>query len=217
MHNLIIFGGTFDPIHNGHLNTAINIQQQFQFERFIFLPCKTPVLKNNAQATPEQRLAMLSLAIADKADNYHFEIDNREIKRESPSYMVTTLEDYRRQLGNDIAITLLVGADSFLQLPKWHHWQELIKLAHIMVMDRPHSVLTSLQEPLDSFFNQHVTDLPHELKTRSYGFIYRYNAGSYDISSTAVREELRGRRESVSVPAGVVEYIRRHQLYFPSP
>lgn len=209
-HNILLFGGTFDPVHKGHLNIAKTVQDHFQFERFVFLPCKIPVLKKNAQATPQQRLDMLRLALSENPD-YPFEIDAREMYRESPSYTVITLEDYRKELGPDVSITLLMGVDSFSTLPGWHKWQNILLLANILVIDRAnHSDLTSNNPVLSQIMKQHKTADERALLQHSHGLIYNYHAGLYDVSSTAIRDRS---GSDIAMPDSVRRYIEENCLY----
>ncbi|STX29031.1 nicotinate-nucleotide adenylyltransferase NadD [Legionella beliardensis] len=212
MPNLIIFGGTFDPIHNGHLNTAINVQQFFHFERFIFLPCKVPILKNKALATTTQRLDMLKLALKEQDQTANFAIDTREITRTSPSYMVTTLEDYRRELGQTLAISLLIGVDSFATLTKWYQWERLLHLANLVVIDRPGYHIES--QVLLNLLKNHETSEVQQIKNVPNGLIFKFNAGLYDLSSTAIRSQIQqGYLLNADVPKSVANYIKEHQIY----
>ncbi|MGQ3889514.1 nicotinate-nucleotide adenylyltransferase [Legionella sp. CNM-1927-20] len=213
MSNLIIFGGTFDPIHNGHINTAINIQQYFHFERFIFLPCKVPLLKDNAQASPTQRLEMLTLALREYNNSaLHFEIDTREINRKTPSYMVTTLEDYRHELGNTIAISLLMGIDTFVTLPRWHQWERLLQLANILIMARPGYQLKS--QLMRELLNEKETQEAALIQTVANGLIYQFNAGAYNLSSTVIRAQIRqGNLLNANLPTAVKQYIKKNRIY----
>ena len=212
MPNLIIFGGTFDPIHSGHLNTAIHVQQYFHFERFIFLPCKIPILKNKALATTTQRLDMLKLALKEQDQTANFEIDTREIIRTSPSYMVTTLEDYRREFGQTLAISLLIGIDSFATLTKWYQWEKLLHLVNMVVIDRPGYHIES--QALLNLLNNHETTEVKKIKTVPNGLIFKFNAGLYDLSSTAIRSQIQqGYLLNADVPKSVANYIKEHQIY----
>lgn len=211
MPDILIFGGTFDPVHNGHIEVAVTVQKHCHFDRFIFLPCKVPVLKTNAHASPQQRLDMLHLALQDYSE-YNFEIDAREITRDSASYMVTTLEDYRLESGNDIAITLLMGHDSFTGLPRWYNWEKLILLCNILVIDRPGASI--LPDAVRYLLNQHETGNPSDLKTQPHGKIYRFNAGHYDYSSTSIRQLLlENKTEQLPLPASIAQYIKQFNLY----
>ncbi|CEK10869.1 nicotinate-nucleotide adenylyltransferase [Legionella hackeliae] len=212
MRNLIIYGGTFDPVHEGHLKTANNIQNHFHFDQFIFLPCKIPVLKNKAIATPAQRIEMLELALKNQPEN--FTIDLSEINRESPSYMVSTLENFRQQLGENVAMTLLIGQDTFLQLPKWYQWYRLLDLANLLVIKRYGVCDTTLPEELTQLLNTHEVSNDETLLNTSCGLIYRYDAGEFNISSTWLRHELaQGKNVCEYLPKEVLSYIKKNKLY----
>lgn len=211
MPDILIFGGTFDPVHNGHVEVAMAVQNHCYFEHFIFLPCKVPVLKNNAHASPQQRLDMLHLALQDYS-GYNFEIDEREIARDSPSYMVTTLEDYRLESGQDIAITLLMGRDSFAELPRWYNWEKLLQLCNILVIDRPGYI--NFPDPICHLLNQHETVNLPDLKTQPHGKIYRFKAGRYDYSSTSIRQLLlENKTNQLPLSVSVKQYINQFNLY----
>ena len=213
LHNVLIFGGTFDPIHQGHLLTAIAIQKHFNFEQVIFLPCKIPLLKNNATASAQQRLEMLTLAIDEQDAAYHFKTDARELERKTPSYMVTTLEDLRRQWTDDRSITLLMGIDTFYQIPQWHKWQKLLTLCHLLVIDRP-GVTLEMPDEIPSLLKSHSTNDVSRIKHTRNGLILRYNAGHYDLSSCAIREKLvAGVDVSEELPPVIVDYIAQNRLY----
>lgn len=212
LRNLIIYGGTFDPIHYAHINTAKIIQQHFNFEQFLFLPCKTPVLKKNSGATSEQRLAMLKLALNDEKDD--FGIDLSEINREGPSYMVDTLKDFRYRLGNDVAISLIMGADVFKQLPLWHEWQQLLPLTNLLVINRTGTTEADFPSNVLELLNSHKTTKADTLLSKSHGFIYRFDAGKFDITSTLLRKKIAENEDiSAYVPPSVLNYIQQNKLY----
>lgn len=121
MYSIAIFGGSFDPIHNGHLQTSLAIQKYFNFDSYIFLPCKTPTLKPATVANSEQRIEMILRAINRYKQN--FKLDLREIERTTPSYMVETLESFRAE-SPEASITLIIGYDAFISLSQWHQWQK---------------------------------------------------------------------------------------------
>ena len=211
MLNLLIFGGTFDPIHMGHINVAINVQKHCNFSRFLFLPCRIPVLKNNSMVRPEQRLEMLRLALKEQPD-YHFEIDRREIMRETPSYMVTTLEDYRLEFGEGVSITLLLGRDAFEQLPYWYQWEKIVLLSNILLIDRPGTVTTS--PIIHNLLKQHSTLKKTDLGKKEHGLIYRFNAGLFDCSSTTIRKKISANSfTGLELAPSVAKYISENKLY----
>lgn len=214
MRNLLIYGGTFDPIHNGHINTAINVQNYFNFDRFIFLPCKIPVLKNKAIATAAQRIDMINLALLQQDKDKHFALDLSEINRDSPSYMVDSLQNFRDELGDKIAITLLMGADTFNQLPHWHAWHRLLTLANILVIKRPG--FNEAQTPsLENLLDKHETEDKNALCQQAQGVIYRYDAGSFNFSSSWIRKQFaEGKTPQGYLPEPVLQYIKQNNLYF---
>lgn len=187
MHSIAIFGGTFDPVHNGHIKTSINIQAHVHFDRYCFLPCKVPIIKAPTIASTTQRIDMLQLAIKDSP---LFQIDLREINRETPSYMVDTLDSFRKEFPN-ASISLILGYDAFLSLPKWHEWEKIISLSHLFVINRAAFSSCIIPESIIKLLQLHKNTDINELKTHSSGFIYEFDAGSYDLSSTALRAELK--------------------------
>ncbi len=210
LNNLVIFGGTFDPPHMGHIRTAIAVQSHMQFERFIFLPCKTPVLKHASTATTRQRIHMLNLALAPYPE---FSIDLREIERDSPSYMVYTLQSFRTEYGNDVSLTLLLGMDAFLQLPQWHDWSSILKLCNLLVIKRGNGVHNITSE-IKSLLKMHETFDNAELLNHPCGKIYQYNAGEYLISSSDLREKIAaGKEVSDCLSESVYEYINKAAIY----
>lgn len=212
MQSSLIFGGTFDPIHKGHINTVINVQNHLLFDEVIFLPCKTPLLKDAAKACAKQRVDMLNIALNDFPE-HPFTIDTCEITRNSPSFMVTTLEDYRERLNyHDASLTLLIGMDTFLQLPKWHQWKNILSLANLLIINRPGTY--PLTPTLDDVLKAHETVKKEELTRSTHGLIYRFDAGHYDVSSTNIRQSIQEHSSCNSMLTdGVIHYIQHHQLY----
>lgn len=214
MANLIIYGGTFDPIHNGHLKTATNVQQHFHFDNFYFLPCKTPVLKKATQASSKHRLKMLQLAIEEQPSDLHFHLDYSEINRESPSFMVTTLTHFREKLGADFSLTLLLGYDTFCQLPLWFEWEKLLQLTNLLVITRHEFSNLQLPEVLQFKLRSNENNDKSKLLRQSHGFIHCFDAGHFDISATKIRA-LAAQHESLAglLPESVMAYIKKHSLY----
>ncbi|WED44159.1 nicotinate-nucleotide adenylyltransferase [Legionella cardiaca] len=212
MRNLIIYGGTFDPIHNGHINTAINVQKKFNFDQFIFLPCKLPVLKAQAAASASQRVIMLELAL--KELDKKFVINLSEVNRNSPSYMVETLKQFRNELGQAISITLLIGVDAFMQLPKWYAWEQLLTLTNLLVINRAGIDTTNFPEAVIKLLSSHQTHEANAILNHSHGLIYCFNAGNFDISSTAIRKKIAtGEAVSADIPESVLKFIKSNNLY----
>lgn len=208
--SILIYGGAFDPPHLGHIKIAQAVQQVFSFKNFIFVPSKIPVLKAASLASAKQRIAMLNLALEDYPD---FKIDTREITRDTPSYMVDTLDSFRKELGQHEAITLLLGRDAFLALPQWHRWEMILKLCNLLIVDRE-GTTDHLPEILKSLNKSHETTNKDTVLIEPYSYIYYFNAGHYQISSQWLREQIKqGKKVSEYLSPKVSDYIKFNKLY----
>lgn len=210
--HIVIFGGSFDPIHIGHMKTALSVQKTFHFDRFIFLPCNIPALKNTTIATSQQRLDMLKLAIM----NYpEFEVDPREIERSGPSYTIDTLNSFRRELGEKASITLLIGMDTFYSLPKWHCWEDILNQCNLLVMERKTIIPSPMPVKIKTLLTKHeMVSHPQTLLNSEKGLIVRYDAGNYPISSSELRKKMmEGDTIKAFVPENVYDYIKIGALY----
>lgn len=207
-----ILGGTFDPIHNGHLRLAEEARAQLGLGRIRLIPAGRPAHRGAPGATAAQRLAMVEIAAA---GNPAIEIDAAEVLSNAPSYTVPTLERLRAELGDARSIVLLLGADAFAGLPSWHRWTALFELAHIAVATRPgHTLeLAALPAALAEQCRKREGDAA-ALATQPHGGIARFPITALDISATAIRT-LCARHESPRylLPDGVVDYIAQHGLY----
>jgi nicotinate-nucleotide adenylyltransferase len=205
-----IYGGTFCPIHWGHIRIAQAVEKHMQFDEFLFLPCKSPVLDKEVHVSPEDRVEMLKIALKSYPK---FTLSLIEVLRETPSYMVDTLIDFRKNRGQLISMTLIMGMDSFLQLPRWHHWEQLLELAHLFVVERA-GVSMVMPKLLQQLLDKHQTHDKQELLVNPYGRIYRYQAGLFPISSSAIRTLLHeGQSTRGLLPEKVRDYIDRYQLF----
>lgn len=211
MKNLLIYGGSFDPPHLGHLNTAIHVQEYFHFQSFIFLPCKQSVLKHQNYADAASRIAMLELMLKNQPE---FSISTREIDRDSPSYMAETLRTYREELGATYSITLLLGMDAFLGLPHWHQWKTILKLSNLLVLKRNTTIEQEIPHELKLLLSRQQCDNPLELKASPHGKIAFFDAGDYPISSTEIRRKIR-QNEDVrhDLSSDVYHFIKKFHLY----
>lgn len=210
MLRIAILGGTFDPIHNGHLKTSLIINKHFNFNSFIFLPCKTPTLKAPPLASNAQRIEMIKLAIQ---DHCHFKLDLREIDRDTPSYMVDTLKSFRREFPK-ASITLIIGYDAFLSLPYWHQWQKIITLAHLVVINRSEFAKVPVPEIMHEFLNSYQKSDRSLVSQTQGGCVYLFDAGTYEISSSSIRRDLnKGLDVTNKIPHLVYEYIKSQGLY----
>lgn len=181
--------------------------------RVHLLPAACPVHRRQPGASAEQRLAMLELAVADEPG---LVVDDREIRRGGPSYMVDTLLDLRRELGGQVPLILVVGADAFNGLPSWHRWLEIPRLAHIMIMNRPGWSICDHVE-LQELLTKRQAVSAEELSRYPAGKILRVEFSRLDISSSQIRACIAQRRSPrFLLPDPVWRYIQAQGLYVQS-
>lgn len=205
-----ILGGTFDPVHYGHLRSALELQEALELKEIRLLPSAVPPHRPAPRASAEQRLAMLRLAIAGQSG---LSVDSHELERSGPSYMVDTLTSLRAELG-DTPLCLILGADAFLGLPSWHRWQELNDLAHLVVMHRPGWSVESAEAALKAQLRERRLDSASALAAKPAGGIWLQPVTQLDISATALRELIAaGRSPRYLLPEAVWDYIRAQGLY----
>ena len=206
---MAIFGGTFDPIHNGHLDIADVVMQAMPTAEIHFIPCKKPLLKESAYATPQQRFEMLTLALQ---DNNHYIVDTRELKRDTPSYMLETLISLRNETKN-MPFALILGQDVFNEFCDWHRWEEILDYTHLIIVPRqgyPASDNVILQQLL----KQHQCSNIQCLLNKAAGYIYQLDITPIDISSTVIRKNISlGQNQNAVLPKAIWDYIKKHRLY----
>lgn len=206
---IAILGGSFDPVHIGHLRVAIEVRDRLQPEQVRLIPCGQPPHRSNFFATADQRLQMLECAVSREQG---LSVDDRELRLSRISYTVSTLSDLRRELGDD-PIGLIVGADAFQQLNTWFEWTCLFELAHIIVVHRPGYTLTDNPE-VTGYTSQRKVESLHQLKRQSSGLVLFLEIPALDVSSTRVRQMvLKGRSIRYLVPDLVYDWIQEHQIY----
>lgn len=207
-HGIAIFGGSFDPVHLGHIQTAQDVQSFFQFKKVIFMPCGQQPLKAKTHADSIQRLEMLRLAIN---KHPHFEIDDREMLRKGPSFTVETLQELRGLYPKEPLIWLL-GEDAFAHIKQWHRYQELLQFAHLLVLARP-GTSPDWRIELKDFLQASQTFESCDLTSSPYGRIYIFEHGHYPFSSTQIKEALTHGNIPRGLQPMVAEYIQKNQLY----
>lgn len=207
-----IFGGTFDPVHYGHLRLAEEARSHFGLAQVLWVPAGRPALRNPPQTSPADRLDMVRSAIA---GNPNFAVDASEVTADGPSYTVDTLKRLRAEHGPQRPLVLLLGADAFARLEGWHRWQDLFDLAHIAVATRPGHPLKvgAGGTALDHVFGARY-GAAADIATAPGGFIVPFTIRALDISATALRGYLAaGESPRYLAPDAVLDYIHRHQLY----
>lgn len=208
-----LFGGTFDPIHYGHLRLAEEAISQLGLGGVRWIPAGQPAHRGVPQVTARQRLEMVRRSTA---ENPQFFVDAAEVEAAAPSYTVPTLERLRRELGPDQPLVLLVGADAFAGLPTWHRWRDLFDLAHIAVSHRPGFPVevTSLPPELAAEFNARRLAGADGLKAAPAGGIVTFAMTQLAISATQIRKLLaNGLSARYLLPDCVLDYIQIHSLY----
>lgn len=205
-----LFGGTFDPVHHGHLRAALEAKELLGLDDFRLLPAGTPPHRPSPVAPAIHRLAMLRLAVAGHPG---FSVDDREIRRAGLSYMVDTLREFRQESG-EAPLMLLIGQDAANALDTWHEWRAIFELAHLVIMRRPES-----QESWSGELQQHVENRfvkrPARLREKAAGYVLPLEITQLAISSTDIRDRLsRGRSPGFLLPDRVLDYISQNRLYF---
>lgn len=204
-----ILGGMFDPVHFGHLRSAVELRQQLDLAQVRLIPCAKPPHRTPGVASAEQRAAMLSLAVADEPGLL---VDEREIKRATPSYSVDTLRSLRSELPTT-PLCLVVGMDAFLGFPTWHEWRDLFALCHVVVLERPGHFPEMPPVLAEEFAARHSVSRQC-LREKKAGAILLQRVTQLSISSTALREALkRGQSVRYLLPDSVYSYITEHGLF----
>lgn len=204
-----IFGGTFDPIHYGHLRTAFEMLQALRFDEVRFMPCGSPPHREAPVADAELRLQMVKAATAGQQG---FMVDDRELKRVGPSYSVDTLTALRGEYPLR-PLALIIGMDAFLGLPKWYQWRDILQLAHIVVAHRPGwraPDMGPLGELLADCGTHRIGDL-HQAKS---GHIYIHDVTQLEISSSEIRALVAaGRDPRFLMPDAALDVIEQSGCY----
>ena len=196
MSSIGVCGGSFDPVHFGHLRTALEVRQQLRLEQLRFIPAGNPPHKEGPRVSATDRVNMLELAIGGSPSVV---IDERETQRLKPSYTIDTLLELQQELPQ-ASLTLIIGTDQFSVFDTWHRWQDLLQVAHVAVMERPGELLSGFaNELLQGEYASKITLCP---------------VTQLDISSTRIRKDWRaGTDIRFLVPYAVRQYIIEHNLY----
>jgi nicotinate-nucleotide adenylyltransferase len=204
-----ILGGTFDPIHLGHLRLALELHDSLNLSKVHVIPCYRPVHRKLPVATPEQRLAMVECAVTGEPALY---ADPREIRRQNPSYMIDTILELREEMPG-APLCLLIGIDAFLGFPSWHRWREIMEESHLIVAHRPQYQLPATGE---------VADLLKERLKLNHEFIHEHQGGGIllmpitqlEISASDIRKQIAmGRNPRYLLPDRVYDYIKQFGTY----
>ena len=204
-----VFGGTFDPIHLGHLRTAYELLMEFSLTEVRFIPCRVPHHDKAPSASADLRVQMVREAVSAQSG---FSVDERELNRAGPSYSVDTLESLRTDFP-DQTLTLLVGLDAFLTFTSWHRWQDILQLTHVIVARRPGSTIAR-SGPVGELLGRRGTRDASDLVRTSAGKIIIHTVTQLEIASSAIRAMAgRGADPKFLVPESVGRIIEESGCY----
>ncbi|MBN2679508.1 nicotinate-nucleotide adenylyltransferase [Acidithiobacillus montserratensis] len=209
-HDLVILGGTFDPIHYGHLRAVEEVRQALKIAEVMLIPAGHPPHRKSPWAAAPHRLAMTRIAVA---HHPRFTVSDREVHREGPSYTVDTLRSLRQERP-DALLAMVIGMDAFLRFDTWRDWQEILDLTHLIVTGRPGWPAAELPEALRQTLYQRRCDDIQQLHQQSAGFIFFQTITALEISATSIRSLLaNGQSPRFLLPDEVLDYIEREGLY----
>jgi len=210
-----IFGGTFDPIHYGHLRVAEEIVETVGLQKMYFVPAGMPRLRHSPVASSQHRVEIVRLAIQKNPD---FVLDEREIYRDGVSYSIDTVREFKQEFGEEVRLCFILGADAFIKLPEWNNWKELFNLCHFIVSTRPGYSLTLIKELLSKELREECSQRwvsnTESLRKDTSGLIFIASTTMLDISATSIRAHIAaGRSVRHLVPSVTVNYISENKLY----
>ena len=203
-----VLGGTFNPVHFGHLRPAIDVVETLNLRQLIFVPCNIPPHRTLPEVDAQTRLTMLEVALKGQVK---LSVDSRELQREGTSYTIDTLQSFREELGEE-SICLVIGKDALLNFQLWHKWRQIFELAHLVVMHRPGyrvNADTNIVAPtLLTEINNRVTDSVSLLTNKSHGHIYFQTVTQLGISATQVRNLVKQGKNPVFNPTTILNTVR---------
>ena len=205
-----IFGGTFDPIHNGHIQSVLTTAKHLAISKVLLVPAHIPPHKNNVIANSQHRLKMAEMVCQHQP---LFSCDARELKRDLPSYTVDTLKEISQSYPKQ-TLYLFIGMDSLLNFTTWHQWQTILTLCHVVVSSRPSYSNEQMNQATKQLLAQHQVTTVDRLKQTPSGKIYIYQQADFSVSSTNIRQKLQQKSERLNdLPEYISQYINVHQLY----
>jgi nicotinate-nucleotide adenylyltransferase len=207
---IAILGGTFNPIHHGHLRSALELRQRLHLAEVRLMPAAVPPHRAAPDCPAQLRAEMVRLAVADEEG---ISCDSRELSRPGPSYTIDSLTEIRAQMGADASISLVMGTDAVAQLDSWHSWRQLIEFAHIIVIARPGWELPQ-QGEVAAWLQQHLTQTTATLQHEPCGGVYVETLTPLAISSSEIRRQIgAGESPRYLLPDVVWQTIQSAGLY----
>lgn len=214
---VLVFGGSFDPVHSGHVALAQHCIALLQAQELRLIPTGQPWQKNALVASAEDRVAMLKLALTIEAD-VPIVIDQQEIQRaarQQSNFSIDTLSQLRAEMGEQTCIVFLIGADQLQNLHTWKDWRNLFTLAHICVATRPGFSIdeNNINSEVAKEWSERSATLK-EIKLKPAGKTFIAHDLAWDVSATDIRRELKQKQQTTSlIPPKVLDYIQQHHLY----
>ena len=211
-----IFGGSFDPPHFGHIKSALALLELFPFEQIRFVPCQLSPHKQVTHASAEHRIQMLNLVSKGVVG---LEVDALELNRSPPSYTIDTLISLREELGKQVSLVLILGADVYLKFCQWHQYEKILSYCHLMILHRPGFDLDEIRKNADhkceqEYIEQYLTEDLTNLQNLPAGKIFINELEQIDISSSEIREMIAaGEQPRYVIPGVIWNYINRNKLY----
>ena len=206
-----VFGGTFDPVHNGHTEVIKILFDNFSFDHIKLIPCGKPPNKESTIGSPDQRIEMLKLAF--KPFNENIVLDRREIEKEGPSYAIETARELIDENSSDKSLVWIMGTDVFAEIDTWYRWEEFIEMINILVVSRPDIQIPSNSVAYKLLLNRWVDNFESLLNKR-YGNIFFTNIKPIKISSTKVRDNLSlGEKVEDMIFSTVRTFIKKQKIY----
>lgn len=210
---IVVLGGSYDPVHNGHVALGAHFATLLQADQLRVIPAGTPWQKHGVQASPQQRAEMAELAFAGLP--LPVVVDRREIERGSPTYSIDTLRELRAEAGPAASLVFVIGADQLQRFDSWRDWQQLFEYAHICVAARPGFTLqgAALPQAVAEQFSARLGTLKR-IHNSPHGLTYLAKDFAVDISATQIRAALqRGQMANSHISPVVLDYIEQHHLY----
>ena len=204
-----IFGGTFDPVHLGHIHIADSVLKQMRFQKIHFIPCFLPPHRRKPTASAHHRLAMLNIATQNRTELI---VDDREIQRKGISYMIDTLKSLRKEF-QKTPLCLIIGMDAFALLNTWSSWQELIKYCHIIVVNRPEFSSRDIHDEVKNLLQKTETKNSNDLFCSLNGKIYIINTPPTEASATNIRKQLQLQQKPKELSEEVFQYAIKNNIY----
>lgn len=208
---IALYGGTFDPIHYGHLRPVEALSGLIGLKEVIWLPNNIPPHRPQPEASSQQRLEMVRLALEPYSS---FKVDTRELEKPTPSYTIETLRDFRKEIGDKQPLAFIIGQDSLLSINTWHQWDQLLNVCHLLVCARPGYQTHFESTQMQAWLAKHQTHQQEDIHRLPAGKIFLADTPLYNISATDIRAHHKAGLDCHDLlPSSVEDYIRQQQLY----